>query len=87
MPDADDFKRELLHLFYDAFKANKPTVEISAGDLHRRVGGYPGADHRMPACCSVMRNAIDEQAGDMIVSSPPSGQGASFAVRYVLPRR
>jgi 5-methylcytosine-specific restriction protein A len=60
---------------------------MSAGDLHRRVGDYPGNDHRMPVCCGVMRDAMDEDVGDAIVSSPPSGDGASLLVRYVLPRR
>ena len=29
-------------------------VEINSGELHRAVGGYPGADHRMPMCCDAM---------------------------------
>ena len=87
MPDADDFKRELYAVFYEAFKADKAAIQLSAGDLHRRVGGYPGADHRMPVCCGVMRDAMDVDAGDLIVNSPPSGDGATLVVRYVLPRR
>jgi len=87
MPNADDFTRELRALFYEAFKADQPTVQVSAGDLHRRVGDYPGNDHRMPVCCTAMKGEMDEQAGDVIVSSPPSGFGATFAVKYVLPRR
>lgn len=59
-------------------------VEVKAGKLHRKIGGYPGNDHRMPICCEVMRQAMN--ANDEIVDAPPSGQGASLTIRYRLPR-
>jgi hypothetical protein len=40
----------------------------------------------MPLCCTVMKAAIDEDAGDKILKQPERGQGASLTVRYVLPR-
>lgn len=43
-------------------------------------------NHRMPVCCRVMRAAVAPDAGDVILGEPPSGQGASLTVRYVLPR-
>jgi hypothetical protein len=43
-----------------------------------------GPDHRMPACCSVMRAAM--RGGDQIVHAPPSGQGATLRIRDQLPR-
>lgn len=87
MPNAEEFKAELHRMMSEGTKRDWPTVDISAGELHRRVGGYPGKDHRMPVCCKVMRDALALDAGDGILEEPPSGEGASLAIRYVLPRR
>lgn len=86
MPSAEDFKNELHRMMLEGMKGGKESVEINAGELHRRVGGYPGANHRMPICCSVMRGALAGDAGDLILAEPPSGQGATLTIRYVLPR-
>lgn len=86
MPTADEFRNELYRMMFEATKAGKHSVEINAGELHRRVGGYPGKDHRMPACCEVMRGAVALDAGDAILEEPPSRQGASLTIRYVVPR-
>jgi 5-methylcytosine-specific restriction protein A len=59
-------------------------IDVNSGNLHRRVGGYPGSDHRMPMCCEAMYSAMND--GDSIVSQPESGKGASVIVRYKLPR-
>jgi hypothetical protein len=56
-------------------------VDLKSGDLHRRVGAN---NHRMPMCCSVMKNNM--RTGDKILHEPPSGQGASLIIRYKLPR-
>jgi 5-methylcytosine-specific restriction protein A len=50
------------------------------------LGGYPGRDHRVPICCKVMKSAMARDYGDMPLQEPPSGQGASLTIRYVLPR-
>ena len=86
MPTADDFRMEMYRVMNEAMREGRETAEINAGDLHRRVGDYPGRNHRMPVCCEVMRGAFAPDAGDVIVEEPPSGQGASLTVRYVLPR-
>jgi 5-methylcytosine-specific restriction protein A len=54
MASAEDFKDELHRMMLEAMKAGKEFVEINAGELHRRVGDYPGRNHRMPICCEVM---------------------------------
>ena len=59
-------------------------LEISAGELHREVGGYPGIDHKLPSCCRVMRAMM--QSADEIVRSSPKGYGARLTIRYQLPR-
>jgi 5-methylcytosine-specific restriction protein A len=86
MPDADDFRNEVYRMMLEAMKAGEAFAEINAGELHRRVGDYPGKNHRLPICCEVMRGALAPDAGDVILEQPPSGQGASLTIRYVLPR-
>lgn len=86
MPTADQFREELNSMFYEAFKRNQSAVDINPGTLHRRVGDYPGPNHRISICCEVMRSAMDEAAGDLVITEPPSGRGASLTIRYVLPR-
>lgn len=87
MPTAEEFKTESHRMMFEAFKAGKDTVDINAGDLHRRVGDYPDPTrHRMPVCCEVMKAAIALDAGDKVLQEPPRGQGASLSIRYVLPR-
>lgn len=84
MPTADEFRLELSALLAGAQRNSAQYVDINAGDLHRRLGGYPGSSHQMPTCCSVMD--AERRTGDIVLSSPPSGKGASLTVRYRLPR-
>ena len=81
-PDA--FHTQLAKEFAKATAAGRNHVDVRSGDLHRKVGGYPGHNHRMPVCCSVMY--AEKCARDVILSSPPSGKGASLVIRYKLPR-
>ena len=37
-----------------------------------KSAGYPGAEHRMPACCAAMRGAMGPS--DFIVEQPPGGE-------------
>jgi 5-methylcytosine-specific restriction protein A len=55
-------------------------IDINAGNLHRSVGGYPGANHRMPVCCAVLRSRM--KSGDKVIDAPPKGYGATFTVRF-----
>ena len=82
---ADDFRDELARMFEAAAKAGRGTVIVRAGDLHRTVGGYPGSGHRMPVCCNVMYAEMVKGV-DQVLSAPPSGQGASVAIEFLLPR-
>jgi 5-methylcytosine-specific restriction protein A len=86
MPTAKDFENELLKMIAEAQKAGNDFVEIEAGELHRRVGGYPGKNHRMPNCCQAMKAQIALDYGDTVTNEPPSGQGASLRIRFRLPR-
>ena len=86
MPTSEDLKTELYRMMNEALFEGKTTAEINAGDLHRRVGGCPGPNHRIPVCCVVMLAAFAPEAGDVILEEPPSGQGANLTIRYVLPK-
>jgi 5-methylcytosine-specific restriction protein A len=85
MPTAEEFREQLLGVFRRAEQKRQASVLVKAGDLHRVVGGYPNRNtQRMPVCCNVMRGAMHR--GDVIVSEPPKGQGATLTIRYELPR-
>jgi hypothetical protein len=84
MPTRDDFKMELYRTMNESIRQWRVTADINAGELHRRVGDYPGPNHRMPVCCGVMSDAFAPDVGDAIVEELPSGQGASLAIRQVL---
>ena len=87
MPTTENFRHELFVMMAEAQKTGQEFVEINASELHRRVGGYPGRDHRMPNCCQVMKAQLALDYGDTIVEEPPSGQGPTLTVRYRLPRQ
>lgn len=55
-------------------------IDLVSGDVHRKVGGYPSNNHRMPMCCDVMYSRM--RADDMVISSPPKGKGATLRIRY-----
>jgi len=48
MPTRADFQRVLNLIFNQAESKGLKFVDVTAGDLHRKVGGYPGPNHRMP---------------------------------------
>lgn len=81
---ANEFRAALHRHFSEAQAKGESHVEIRSGDLHTEVGGYPGQDHRMPVCCTVMRREM--QNGDEVIKEPPSGYGASLIIRYTVPR-
>ena len=66
-----------------AQKQGFSAVEVRAADLHKKLGGYTGSDHRIPVCCEVMRQAM--KPSDEVVASSRS-QGANLTIRYRLPR-
>ena len=84
MPNSFDFESALNCLFKKEEEAGKSFIDVNAGNLHRKVGGYPGRNHRMPSCNEVMKKNM--RPGDQILAQPPKGKGASFTIRYKLPR-
>ncbi|HEY5106557.1 MAG TPA: hypothetical protein VII73_07265 [Caulobacteraceae bacterium] len=85
MAATDDFRSELKSQLSLAEQQGLPYVEINSGTFHRSMGGYPAAgSHRMPICCNVMYG--EQKSGDILVSKPAKGKGASLTIRYRLPR-
>lgn len=84
MASAAGFHSALRKMFLAATKKGAPYVDVQAGKLHRQVGGYPGRNHRMPACCGAMH--AEMRSGDWVLTGPPKGQGASLTIRYIIPR-
>ena len=81
----DDCEAELARMFDEAMNSGRGTLIVKAGDLHRRVGGYPGNNHRMPVCCGVMRSEMVDDF-DEVLYEPRKGNGASLRIEYRLPR-
>lgn len=84
MPDKADFQRVLDSMLREMDEKHKSEYIVTAGDVHRMAGGYPGPDHRMPLCAEVMKATM--KPGDKIIVEPPGGAGATLAIRYKLPR-
>ena len=79
--NTETFRKVLQRVFAEA---KGSFVDVTSGDLHRLVGGYPGKHHNLPTCCNVMTSAM--QSGDIVLAKPPKGRGATLTIRYVLPR-
>lgn len=83
-PKSADFERKLLSLLAKAEEEGKEYLDVRSGYLHEIVGGYENSNHRMPACCNVMKKLMKN--GDKVLQEPPSGYGAYVVIRYYLPR-
>lgn len=86
LPTAKDFETEIRNRWAFSHGQGATHLDIEAGELHRKLGGYPASDggHRMNNCCQVMKGLM--QSGDTIMHSPTKGAGASLVVRYAIPR-
>jgi 5-methylcytosine-specific restriction protein A len=82
MPTAWDFQNRLTAILNDARRSGKAYVDVKSGNLHKQVGEHPNPNHTLPVCCDVMKKLM--RAGDLILNEPPSGQGSTLMIRYVL---
>ncbi len=73
----EDFYRTILNKIT---QMDVDYIDITSGDIHRELGGYPGKNHRMPTCCIVMKKLMS--SNDMIIYEPKKGKGASLTMRY-----
>jgi hypothetical protein len=67
MASVHDFRMELRAQLERAQKRGAPHIEINAGELHRRRGGYPGPSHQMPSCCQAMH--AEKRADDEVIDA------------------
>jgi len=42
MPSVDEFRLAIRSQFREAESLGSPHIEINSGQLHRKLGGYPG---------------------------------------------
>ena len=82
IPSAWDFQNQLTAILNGARGNGKSYVDIESGNLHKKVGGYPNANHRMAVCCEVMKRMM--RAGDSVLSEPSSGPGETLLIRYIV---
>jgi hypothetical protein len=88
VPSPDDFRDEIAAMIDRAAKQGRPHVEINAGELHRKLGGYPQKHnkyHHIPSCCEAMRAEFRRGNAEVIYETK-SRWAASFTVRYNIPR-
>ena len=74
-------EEEIRSQWAEAHAKRTPYVDIRAGDVHRGLGGQ----NRVPQVCQVMMRLRDP--GDLVIDGPPSGQGTSLTIRYLLSRK
>jgi 5-methylcytosine-specific restriction protein A len=84
VPSKDEFRTELRSQLREAELRGGAEIAVNSGELHRKLGGYPGASHQMPSCCDAMYD--EQRPGDAILSAPTKGKGASLTIQYRLPR-
>jgi hypothetical protein len=76
----DDFREAIRRLFVEAAQRGPPHLDVRSGELNKRVGGQ----NQMPQVCSAMKSLMRE--GDLIIESPPKGNGSRLVIRYKIPR-
>lgn len=87
MPTTEEFSKAIKARLREAELKGAEWIEINAGQLHRKLGGYPpeaGGSHQMPSCCDAMY--AEQRTGDIVKAMPSKGKGASLTIRYNLPR-
>ncbi|VUG06182.1 hypothetical protein PPOLYM_02575 [Paenibacillus polymyxa] len=84
LPSKDDFKKEIEHQIDIARSNGANYIDINSGDIHRKLGGYPGKDgkHAMPSCCDAMYSL--KKPNDEILIAPPKGKGATLEIRFYI---
>lgn len=86
LPGIKEFRTLVSQKLLAAQKQGKLFIDLNAGDLHREAGGGTGNDVRVATCVSAMKQAINEEKGDKVLSEPPAGAGSSVTIHYKLPR-
>ena len=72
----DDFRAEIRSQIRRAEASGAAHIEINSGEVHRKLGGYPGTNHRMPVCCDAMYE--ERRNSDPVIAAPAKRKGASL---------
>jgi 5-methylcytosine-specific restriction protein A len=81
MVSTDHFRRGLQAQLARAGAHGSANALISATELHRMLGGYPGSRHGLEACCEAMQAEM-QPGDDLLVVNGRS----ELTIRYQLPR-
>lgn len=65
----------------DSATAGQPSLDVSEGALHARVG----STQHQPMCCDAMWKLFNKSI-DTLVSGPTSGYSSALCIRFKLPR-
>ncbi len=87
VPNTSDFELKLSELLRNAELQKWIFLDISSGNLHQLVGGYPSTkdeDHAMPSCCNVMHKM--QKSNDEVLHQSHSGWSTKLVIRYKIPR-
>ena len=85
VPNTKDFELKLSELLRNAELQKWIFIDISSGNLHQLVGGYPPTkdeNHAIPICCNVMRKM--KKPNDEVLHESPSGQSTQLVIRYYI---
>jgi len=83
IPTKKDFIHAIEQLKIESRLAGDHYVDVQSADLHKKLGHYPGPNHRMATCCDAMYDVMDASKGDEIIESPRKGKGANLKIRYI----
>lgn len=86
LPGIRAFRALISQKLQAAQNQGKTFIDLNAGDLHREAGGGTGNDVRVPTCVRAMKQAMNAEKGDKVLSEPAAGAGLSVTIRYILPR-
>ena len=72
----EDFQQELDNILSKALEKGERYIVVNSIDLHHRMGGYPGSDHKMDLCQEVMKANTKE--ADTVYGQPEPNDNLSI---------
>ena len=92
LPGSEDFQAALQDLLAEARRRGADHLDVNAGALHRKVGGYPGPGHRietvsgdlMLATSGGLALEVRGLSTDVSVALPHRSEGSRDRRRYVV---
>lgn len=75
-----EFDEALEDILREAKAAGKPSIDITAKQIHKRVH----KNHRMPMACQALYKRAEENPRAQLISSPPSGFSTTLEFKFDL---